>query len=160
MKSARYTQTIPFGWFAVEYSNQLAIGEVKPLYYFDRDLVIYRTESGAVHVLDAFCPHLGAHIGHGGQVHGEYVACPFHGWQFDAAGVCQSVPYANNMPPRARDKQLLNSYPTLEKNQMIWVWYHPHGIAPDFELDEVPEFDSPDYTEMEIYDWEVNTIIQ
>ena len=53
---------------------------------------MFRTISGKVHVLDAFCVHFGAHIGVGGSVIGEDVRCPFHSWQFDGNGVCTSVP--------------------------------------------------------------------
>ena len=62
---------MPWGWFQVLYSGDLAVGESKPLRYFDQDLVIFRTESGAVKVLDAYCPHMGAHLGYGkiGRAH-------------------------------------------------------------------------------------------
>ena len=81
--ATRYDKPIPFGWFALEYSSQLAIGDVQALSYFGRELVLFRTESGEARALDAFCPHLGAHLGHGGVVKGDRIACPFHGWQFD-----------------------------------------------------------------------------
>ena len=46
----------------------------------------FRTEAGEVAVLDAFCPHMGAHLGHGGKVEGGGLVCPFHAWKFDGAG--------------------------------------------------------------------------
>ena len=42
-------------------SSEFATGEVRPLHYFGKDLVAYRDEDGALHVLDAHCRHLGAH---------------------------------------------------------------------------------------------------
>ena len=130
---------IPYGWYAVSYSDELAVGEVKPLYFFGRDLVLFRTESGQAVLLDAFCPHLGAHLGHGGEVHGESIACPFHGWQFNGAGMCTSVPYANNMPSRVKDKPCIQGYPVTEVNRTIFAWYHPRNVAPLFEVDVVPQ---------------------
>lgn len=156
----RYTQDIPFGWFALEYCDQLAAGEVKSLHYFDRQLVLFRTASGQARLLDAYCPHLGAHMGHGGEVKGEHIACPFHGWQFDGDGVCQEVPYATNMPPRAQGRQTVASYPVVERNQMIWAWYHPAGAEPTFDVEEVAEFSSEEYTAIDAFDWQINTIIQ
>ena len=97
----RYDFPVPFGWYGVSLSRELAAGEVKPLQYFGKELVLFRTESGEARLLDAFCPHLGAHLGHGGKVKGEHIACPFHGWEFSGEGVCQHIPYAQNMPPRA-----------------------------------------------------------
>ena len=64
-KRARVELPMPFGWFQVLYSQELAIGQSLPLEYFDQELVIFRTESGAVKVLDAYCAHMGAHLGYG-----------------------------------------------------------------------------------------------
>ena len=41
------------------------VGEVKQVKAFDRELVLYRTRAGNVALQDAFCPHLGAHLGYG-----------------------------------------------------------------------------------------------
>ncbi len=156
----RFDQPIPFGWFALEYSKRLPAQGVLPLRYFGRDLVLFRTESGEARLLDAFCPHLGAHLGHGGKVRGEHIACPFHGWEYDGDGYCQSVPYASQMPPRVVDKQVLRSYPVVERNAMVWAWYHPDDAAPTWEVEEIPEFYADDWSELDLYDWEINTIIQ
>jgi phenylpropionate dioxygenase-like ring-hydroxylating dioxygenase large terminal subunit len=37
---------MPFGWFQVAYSHELAPAASMPLRYFDTDLVLFRTESG------------------------------------------------------------------------------------------------------------------
>ena len=66
-----FPDTLPTGWFQIAYSDQIRPGEVKPLEYFDTDFVMFRTEDGQLCVLDAFCPHLGAHLGHGGKVRGS-----------------------------------------------------------------------------------------
>ena len=58
----------PRGWFVIQFSDELPPGAVKPLKYFGKDLVLFRTESGEPTILDAFCPHMGAHLGHGGKV--------------------------------------------------------------------------------------------
>lgn len=158
--ATRYDKPIPFGWFAVAYCDDLAAGDVLPIHYFGRELVVFRTDSGIASVMDAFCPHLGAHLGHGGIVHGENIACPFHGWQFDTQGICREVPYAKNMPPKVANKRVIRSYPVVERNAMIWAWYHPQDAEPSFDVDPVPEFDSDDWSGLDLYDWRINTIIQ
>lgn len=85
---------IPSGWFHVLWSAELGIGDVRPLRYFGKDLVAYRSASGQAVVLDAHCPHLGAHLGHGGRVEGDNIACPFHGWQWGPDGRNVVVPYS------------------------------------------------------------------
>jgi len=94
---------LPNGWFAVAFARELREGEVRPLHYFGEDLVLFRTRSGHARVLDAFCPHLGAHLGHGGRVMGETLRCPFHGWQYDGTtGECVHIPYCERIPQQAR----------------------------------------------------------
>ena len=94
----------PRGWFVIGVSAELGSGEVRPIKYFGRDMVLYRGESGSAIVHDAFCPHLGAHLGHGGTVVGESIQCPFHAWRFDETGKCVDVPNAEGLrdePPGA-----------------------------------------------------------
>src|ERR1700739_297358 len=74
------------GWFIVGWSPEFPVGEVRPLRYFGEDLVAYRDSSGELHVLEAHCKHLGAHIGHGGKGVGDCVGCPFHGGGWGPAG--------------------------------------------------------------------------
>ena len=156
----RYDKPIPFGWYALEYSDELKPGDVKPMEYFGRELVLFRTEDGEASVLNAYCPHLGAHLGHGGIVKGNSLSCPFHAWEFNGEGYCTSVPYANRMPPKVDGKQCVVSYPVIERNQMIWAWYHPDGAEPQFEIDDAEELSSADWSPLDTYDWKINTIIQ
>ena len=47
-------------------------------------------------MLDAYCPHMGANLGAGGQVKGDCIECPFHGWQFRGEdGQCVHIPYVD-----------------------------------------------------------------
>ncbi|MDT5411541.1 MAG: hypothetical protein QOG14_3761, partial [Mycobacterium sp.] len=61
----------PTGWFIIGFASDLAAGEVKRVHYFGEEMVLFRTESGEVNVLDAYCQHLGANMGVGGTVEGE-----------------------------------------------------------------------------------------
>ena len=90
----RFPMSIPFGWYGVSYSSELEIGDVRDLHYFGRDLVLFRNEEGEAGLLDAYCPHLGAHLGKGGKVEGDSIRCPFHAWQFRPDGYCSKIPYA------------------------------------------------------------------
>jgi nitrite reductase/ring-hydroxylating ferredoxin subunit len=77
----------PAGWFRIADAAEVPPGAVLPRRAFGRDLVCYRGRSGALAVVEAFCPHNGAHLGDGGRVEGDDLVCPFHGWRFDAEGV-------------------------------------------------------------------------
>lgn len=143
--SLRSPFPIPFGWFQIGWPTDVAVGETKPLYYFGRHLVLWRDERGEAHLQDAFCPHLGAHLGHGGKVMDCEIACPFHGWRFDAEGTNTLIPYSE----RTNAKGKLGTYQLVERNGLIMAWYHPDDVAPMWDIPEVPEFNDPDhYTEL------------
>jgi 3-ketosteroid 9alpha-monooxygenase subunit A len=152
---------IPFGWYALAYAEDVAPGAVLPLRYCGRDLVLFRTESGAARVVDAYCPHLGAHLGYGGSVRGEQLACPFHGWQFDGTGQCTAVPYAKQLPPKvAGGRRALRSYAVVERNRMIWAWYHPHDLPPQWEVVALPETTAADWSPYDRHEWIINCHLQ
>ncbi|MCB1004552.1 MAG: Rieske 2Fe-2S domain-containing protein, partial [Acidimicrobiales bacterium] len=67
---SRFPFPIPYSWYQVAWSDELPVGGVRPLYYFATDLVLWRDDDGTAHLQDAICPHLGAHLGHGGHVEG------------------------------------------------------------------------------------------
>jgi phenylpropionate dioxygenase-like ring-hydroxylating dioxygenase large terminal subunit len=155
----RFPFPIPNGWFIVARADELTPGAVMPLYCFGRELVAYRSESGSVRVLDAHCPHLGAHIGVGGRVEGECIRCPFHGWLFDGeSGRCTEVPYddVDFVPQRARTQ----SFPTLERNGMVWAWHHLEGGPPFYDVPVVPEFDDPAWLPMVVREFSIATCCQ
>ncbi|MEZ4281901.1 MAG: Rieske 2Fe-2S domain-containing protein [Myxococcota bacterium] len=145
------TLPIPNGWFAVAVGDEIARGEVVIRRYFGQELVVFRAEAGVVSVFDPYCPHLGAHLGHGGRVEGERLRCPFHGWAFDGEGICREIGYAKRIPENARVKK----WPTLERNGFVFVWHDPAGSAPWFEVPEVPESSSPDWSTHQRYDWTI-----
>jgi len=156
-RQAEHTELpIPNGWFAVAFSRDLVPGDVKRIHYFEEDLVLFRTRSGAARVLDAYCAHLGAHLGEGGRVIGETVRCPFHGWRYDGSGACVEIPYCDKIPPRAR----LRGWDVLERNHLIFVWRHAEGKPPEWEVPALPEFDRPDWSEPRTFELAVPVHMQ
>ncbi len=152
-KAHRFPMDIPFGWFFVAYCDELAIGEVRPLHYFGRDLVLFRNAEGVPGLLDAYCPHLGAHLGYGGRIEGDSIRCPFHAWAFRPDGFCSSIPYARVMPPITKREAIARPYPVTEANGVVWAWYHPAGIAPLFDVMLIPEFSEPGWAPQTRREW-------
>jgi len=135
---------LPNGWFAVAWSKELGEGDVRPVHYFGEELVLFRTRSGQARLVDAFCPHLGAHLGHGGRVMGETLRCPFHGWQFDgASGACAHIPYCERIPAKAR----VRAWDVLERNGMIFAWYHAEAKPPEWTFPVLPEIGNAEWSE-------------
>ena len=136
--------TFPSGWYQFAWSAEVKPGEVKALHYFETDLVLYRGQSGTVHVFDAFCPHLGAHLGHGGWVEGDDLRCPFHGWRWDCHGRNVEIPYSKTVYENRR----LRKWPVKEVAGLIMVWYDARGREPIWEMPELQECNDPDYYPM------------
>jgi nitrite reductase/ring-hydroxylating ferredoxin subunit len=153
----RYPFPIPFGWYCVGYPEDFPVGEPKALYYFSRHLVGWRDDTGEVHVNDAFCPHLGAHLGHGGTVEGCEIRCPFHGWRFDAAGDNTEIPYSDRINRKAK----LAPYPTVERNGMVMAWYHPDGAEPMWDVPLIAECNGdPDWSTLIRTSHEIDAALQ
>lgn len=150
----------PFGWYPALLSSELAVGEVKPLRYFSTELAVWRGEDGEVRMLDAYCKHLGAHMGHGGKVEGNLLECPFHSWRYDGdEGVVKDIPYARAIPPQVKRK-CTRVWHVREVNRIIWMWYHPHDVAPLFEVTEIPEASDPEWSDFSISEWVIFGSIQ
>ena len=131
MSTSRYPfPSVPDGWFSVAASDEVAVGDVRALHYLGRELVAFRGDDGGVRVFDAHCPHLGAHLGVGGQVCGDGIVCPFHGWRFDGAGRVVEVPRLDRQPPRVTAR----TWDVCERNGRIFVWHHAGGAPPQFDV--------------------------
>jgi nitrite reductase/ring-hydroxylating ferredoxin subunit len=120
----------PSGWYVLAFSSQLPPQRILARSFMGRELVLWRTLSGRAVAMDAYCPHLGAHFGHGGTVCGEQLRCPFHGFCFDAGGRCVATGYGSKPPPTAT----VASWAVRETNGMILVHHDAHGAAPAWEV--------------------------
>jgi phenylpropionate dioxygenase-like ring-hydroxylating dioxygenase large terminal subunit len=125
----------PTGWFQIGWSEELQAGEVRPMRFFGRDLVAYRTDSGRLVVLDAYCEHLGANLAYGGSVHGEDIQCPFHGWRWNPDGRNTCIPYQD----RVNRARRVGAWATWERDGVMYLWHDAAGGAPGYEVPSVFE---------------------
>lgn len=115
----------PTGWFQIAWSAEIAPGAVKPLKYFGQDLVAFRTQSGVLSVLDAHCLHMGAHLGYGGKVIDDCIACPYHGWQYRVDGSNALIPYEDHTIAKR-----IRQWPIIEQHEIVFMWHDPAGGPP------------------------------
>jgi 3-ketosteroid 9alpha-monooxygenase subunit A len=123
------------GWHCLGLASDYTSKPVA-LDYFGTKLAAYRGEDGQVHILDGYCPHMGADLTLG-CVEGNSLRCPFHSWRWGADGVCDDIPYAKRIPPKA----VIKSWPTLEENNLLFVWNDPEGNPP-IEEQRPPRIDA------------------
>ncbi len=137
-RSSAPSLPFPRGWYVAAESDELPRGGVKAIKALGRDLVVFRTEDGEAHVTNAYCPHLGAHIGHGGTVVGDRIRCPFHGWEFEGrSGKCLKAAHGDPVPMRGEIKR----WHVAEMDGVILIWFHEDGEAPTWEVKPQPDFD-------------------
>lgn len=138
------------GWYVVGNSASITT-KPRMLKVFGSKLVAYRGEDdGEVHILDGYCPHMGGDLS-GGEVKGNSVVCPFHLWSWGSDGACDHIPYAKKIPAKA----VIKSWPTLEKNGLVFIWQDPENNPPIPEQE--PEANA-DWYSGEWTDWEMRAI--
>ena len=124
------------GWYWAVRSSSLKIGKTKALRFLGKDLVLYRGVNGEVVALDAFCPHMGAHLAEG-TVEGNEIRCLFHRWKFNSLGSCTEIPCETS----CSHVRKLKAWPVQEQYGLVWIWI---GTTPTQRIPYVPELaDSP-----------------
>jgi phenylpropionate dioxygenase-like ring-hydroxylating dioxygenase large terminal subunit len=146
----------PRSWYRLMHSRDLRRGEIKTVRYFDREWIVYRDQSGAAHVTDPHCPHLGAHLGVGGRVDGDRIVCPFHGWAYGGDGRCVAIPYCDKIPAKAR----LQTWPVRETRGLIFVWFDAAGGPPTFELPPDDDAEASRWRRHTTLQWTIQTHVQ
>lgn len=147
---------VPNGWYCLLASDDLEADQVRSVIAVERELVAFRDAEGAPHVLDAHCPHLGAHLG-GGKVVDGAVQCPYHGWRYGGDGTCVEVPYSDaRIPARA----CVPSYPTVEQDGFVFFWFHANGRPPAYEIPTLEERGAPGWSEPREFRYELVAALQ
>lgn len=120
-----------------------------------QDFVLFRDTQGTVHCLSNICSHRGAALADG-QLKGDCVECPYHGWRYNGDGHCITIPSLGDdtkIPTRAR----VDSYPTVERYGLIFAFL---GDLPEEE--RPPIMECKEYGQdgwrltMFVLDWEID----
>ena len=121
------------GWYWALRSSDLKRGRAKPLSFLGREMVVYRGEDERVVAMDAYCPHMGAHLAEG-KVEGDSIRCLFHYWKYDSTGKCVEIPCqdSSSFVPQIR------TWPVEERYGLIWIWT---GATPRQPLPCPPELE-------------------
>ncbi len=140
----------PDGWYVLLKSTELGKGKIISKKFAGKDIVAFRTNSGKPAVLDAYCPHMGAHFGFGGSVDGETIKCPFHYFCFDTDGNCTKTGYETKPPAKA----IVKTYIIREVNGFIIIWHHSKNEKPQWE---VPVADNNNWSEVLTADYHLSS---
>ena len=127
-------------WFVVLESKQV---KKKPIGVtrLGEKLVFWRGKEGKVNCAVDCCPHRKISLSLG-EVHEDHLQCPFHGFEYDNSGRCVHIP-ANGVGGRIPGSLVLDTYPTFEDQDFIWIWW---GEDPPEDLQSPVFFDNLDDT--------------
>jgi len=67
-------------------SKSLSNKKISSFTVNNEEVIAYKDSKDKVHVFEAHCPHQGAHLGVGGELKDDCIACPFHKFYFNTEG--------------------------------------------------------------------------
>ena len=115
-------------WYAILESTEVRRGRPVGVTRMGEKLVAWRDSQGKVTVMHDLCPHRGVALSVG-EVHGDCIWCPFHGFEYDASGRCTVIP-ANGKDAPVPKVFKVQAYPTYEAHGLIFIyWGQPEGEA-------------------------------
>lgn len=106
-------------WYPVALSADLEPGTSTGTRLHGREIVVWRDTAGQAHVWEDRCPHRGMRLSFG-FVRGDRIACLYHGWQFDAGGLCRFIPAHPQLAVPATIT--VERFAAAERFGMIWTF--------------------------------------
>jgi phenylpropionate dioxygenase-like ring-hydroxylating dioxygenase large terminal subunit len=95
-------------------------------------IALFRDAQGKPQALRDRCCHRSAKLSKG-KIIDNKLECPYHGWQFNAAGECTLIP-SMHIDQKIPKTFCVDAFPCLEKHGMIWVWIPEEtGTKPTYE---------------------------
>ncbi len=102
----------PNFWYPVARSRQVKIGKARTVSFAGEPIILVRTKQEELFALEDRCAHRQVPL-HLGVVEGDGIKCAYHGWKYNHAGKCVSVPYLEKCSLRPRN---VRSYPCRDSS--------------------------------------------
>ncbi|MDX2002326.1 MAG: aromatic ring-hydroxylating dioxygenase subunit alpha [Chitinophagales bacterium] len=104
------------------------------------ELVVFKTESGKIGVVEDRCCHRNVNLSLG-YVKGETIKCGYHGWEYDTQGACTcipSLPAGEKIPRTIKVK----AYPVELRHQGVWVYIGDEALMAQASIPPMAELDA------------------
>lgn len=125
-------------WYPASWSDQLGRTPIARKFLHE-NIVLYRRENGDPVALAGVCPHRFALLSKG-RLHGDELACPYHGLRFSPEGQCVHNPHG----PAPKSVQV-HAYPLTERYGMVWIWMGEAANADPSLLPSIPSRENAAY---------------
>jgi phenylpropionate dioxygenase-like ring-hydroxylating dioxygenase large terminal subunit len=130
-------------WYLALPGEHLKKGKLVARQIANERIVFGRDAQDKVFALKDNCPHRGVPLSDGHVLENGNIQCCYHGWEFDAQGVCKNIPA---LPPGTKadiSKIRAWKYPVEEINGTVWI-YIPEKLTPNVQPKEaVPDLHLP-----------------
>lgn len=124
-------------WYLVCLEDELTKQNPLGKKILGQEIVIFKTNSGNIQVLENRCCHRNVALSMG-YVKDEAIKCAYHGWEFDSSGTCINIPSLadkTQIPSTACVKK----YPVQVKHHMVWAFFGENDKASNITLPPMPE---------------------
>lgn len=105
-------------WVPIALSRDVPPGATRAVILGGEERVIWRADSGGVHVWEDRCPHRGMRLSFG-FVRGQGLNCLYHGWEYGTSASCRRIPAHPDLTVPATIKA--NAFECAEAGDMIWT---------------------------------------
>jgi len=124
-------------WHVVAKSSELTEEQPLPRRLLGERLVLWRAEGKPLAWADS-CPHRGAPLSLG-KIRNNHLACPYHGWEFDARTRRVHVPAHPDLCTPARSN--IRQFHVDERYGFVWVCLG----SPARDIPRIPQWDNEAY---------------
>ena len=124
-------------WYIAAWGDEIAAAPLARR-ICDEPIVLFRDRTGRAAALADRCCHRAAPLSMGTVVE-QGIQCGYHGLVIDRGGRCVHIPGQELIPEEAR----VRSYPTVEKDQLVWVWVGDPARADAGRIVDFPYHNDP-----------------
>jgi phenylpropionate dioxygenase-like ring-hydroxylating dioxygenase large terminal subunit len=115
------------------------------LHRLGTDIVLWRDSTGKLHAHDDRCLHRGAKLSVG-QVVNDTLRCAYHGWCYDTAGQCTTIPSSKTAQTKLAPRLRLREFEVQERAGLVWVFFPAGEAGPAPQLVIPEELESSEYS--------------
>lgn len=125
-------------WYVAAWDHEIGRHTLLRRILLNEPVVLYRSEHGTPIALEDRCCHRQAQLSKG-QLIGDEIECPYHGFRYDSRGKCTLIPGQDTIPHDAR----VRAYPTVERDRFIWIWMGDPSKANPDDIEDFHWMDDP-----------------
>ncbi|KAG2428911.1 hypothetical protein HXX76_011156, partial [Chlamydomonas incerta] len=113
-------------WYPVAPLDTMDPSRPHPFTLLGQELVLWRDGGGTWRAFRDACPHRLAPLSEGRIEADGTLLCAYHGWRFDGAGSCTTIPNFTDEAAHAKAagsrRACATAHPTQHLGGLLWVW--------------------------------------